>query len=159
MGNQKEVYSWGFGENFVLGNRDDCNEFEPKILHPKMFEENPVVMMACGTMHAVALALESPEAKMPELSLPVVQAIPTTQVQREAHDNAQESKQMVGSQPNMNGTPSKKRGIEEISSQVPVNGVQTEESAKRLKVEAAEADPKPVEGDQTNAAQPENAGE
>lgn len=47
----------------------------------------------------------------------------------------------------MNGTPSKKRSIEEISSQLPVNGVQTEESAKRLKVEAAEADPKPVEGD------------
>lgn len=59
----------------------------------------------------------------------------------------------------MNGTPSKKRGIEEISSQVPVNGVQTEESAKRLKVEAAEVDPKPVEGDQPAAVQPENAGE
>lgn len=49
MGDQKEVYAWGFGENYVLGNRDTENEYEPKLLHPKMFEENPVVMVACGT--------------------------------------------------------------------------------------------------------------
>lgn len=70
IGDQKEVYAWGFGENYVLGNRDDKNEFEPKLLDQRMFEENPVVMMACGTQHSVALALESPDAKMPELSLP-----------------------------------------------------------------------------------------
>jgi len=38
-----EVYSWGMGENYVLGNRDDENEFKPYKLHPKMFEENKVV--------------------------------------------------------------------------------------------------------------------
>ena len=32
-----------------------------------MFEENPVIMMALGTMHAVALAKESPSAVMPKL--------------------------------------------------------------------------------------------
>lgn len=55
------------GENYVLGNRDDCNQFTPYLLDPRMFEENTVVMMALGTMHAVALAKESPDAKMPEL--------------------------------------------------------------------------------------------
>ena len=49
MGDQKEVYAWGFGENYVLGTRADDNVYEPTLLHPKMFEENPVVMMACGT--------------------------------------------------------------------------------------------------------------
>ena len=55
------------GENYVLGNRDDCNQFTPYLLDPRMFEENPVVTMALGTMHAVALCKESPEATMPEL--------------------------------------------------------------------------------------------
>ena len=62
-----EVYSWGMGENYVLGNRDDCNQFTPYLLDPRMFEENPVIMMALGTMHAVALAKESPSAVMPKL--------------------------------------------------------------------------------------------
>ena len=30
-----EVYSWGMGDNYVLGTRDDENEFEPKLVHPK----------------------------------------------------------------------------------------------------------------------------
>jgi hypothetical protein len=68
------------GENYVLGNRDDCNQFTPYLLDPRMFEENPVVMMALGTMHAVALVKESPEAAMPELDstkfAATVQAMP-----------------------------------------------------------------------------------
>jgi len=55
------------GENYVLGNRDDCNQFTPYLLDPRMFEDNSVAMMALGTMHAVALCKESPEATMPEL--------------------------------------------------------------------------------------------
>ena len=30
-----EVYAWGLGENYVLGTRDDENEYEPKLVHPK----------------------------------------------------------------------------------------------------------------------------
>jgi len=55
------------GENYVLGNREDDNEFRPYKLHPKMFEENKVVMMGCGTQHAVALALDGPEGQLPKL--------------------------------------------------------------------------------------------
>jgi hypothetical protein len=63
----KEVYSWGMGENYVLGNRDDCNEFSPYLVDPRMYEGNPVEMIACGTMHTVALTKESPEANFPQL--------------------------------------------------------------------------------------------
>jgi hypothetical protein len=69
------------GENYVLGNRDDINQFTPYLLDPRMFEENPVVMMALGTMHAVALCKESPEATMPELDsnkFAVVQPMPVS---------------------------------------------------------------------------------
>lgn len=49
----------------MLGNRDDNNEFKPYKLDPRMFENREVIMMALGTMHAVALvkadeALPSP---------------------------------------------------------------------------------------------------
>ena len=57
-----EVYSWGMGENYVLGNRDDCNQFKPYKLDPRMFEEHKVLMMGCGTQHCVALA-STTEAK------------------------------------------------------------------------------------------------
>jgi alpha-tubulin suppressor-like RCC1 family protein len=67
FGHTNEVYSWGMGENYVLGNRDDCNQFSPYLLDPRMFETNPVMSIACGTMHTVALTKESADAKMPEL--------------------------------------------------------------------------------------------
>lgn len=68
-----EVYSWGFGENYVLGNRNDENEFKPYKLDPRMFEENKVIMMALGTQHAVALTHDAPDSKIPELVLPAEQ--------------------------------------------------------------------------------------
>ena len=61
------VYSWGMGENYVLGNREDDNEFKPYKLDPRMFETNKVVMMGCGTQHAVALTMASSDAQMPVL--------------------------------------------------------------------------------------------
>jgi len=61
------VYSWGFGENYVLGNRDDCNEFKPYKLDPRMFEEKQVVMMAGGTQHVVCLARDGTDAPIPKL--------------------------------------------------------------------------------------------
>ena len=43
------------GENYVLGNRDDRNEFKPYKIDTRMFENNEVLMMACGTNHCVSL--------------------------------------------------------------------------------------------------------
>jgi len=43
-----ELYSWGMGENYVLGTRDDENSFEPVKVHPKMFFENTVNVVGTG---------------------------------------------------------------------------------------------------------------
>jgi len=55
------------GENYVLGNRQDDNEFVPYKLDPRMFEENKVVMMALGTQHAVALTKDGSDAPFPQV--------------------------------------------------------------------------------------------
>lgn len=65
----KDVYSWGFGENAVLGNRTDENEFKPYKLDPRMFENNKVIMLAGGTQHAVALTLDGTDSAIPELNI------------------------------------------------------------------------------------------
>ena len=40
---KNEVYSWGFGENYVLGTLKDENATEPHNVNPKMFEERKVL--------------------------------------------------------------------------------------------------------------------
>ena len=45
---KNRLYAWGMGENYVLGTRDDENEFVPKEVHPKMFNELRVLQVACG---------------------------------------------------------------------------------------------------------------
>jgi len=37
-----ELYAWGMGDNYVLGTRDDENEFQPKLVHPQQFLKNRV---------------------------------------------------------------------------------------------------------------------
>ena len=54
-----QLYSWGMGENYVLGSRDDDNQFTPYTVHPKMFEELPVLMLGAGTQHVVVLTSDS----------------------------------------------------------------------------------------------------
>ncbi len=56
-----QLYSWGMGENYVLGSRDDDNQFKPYTVHPKMFEELPVLMVGAGTQHVVVLTADSQE--------------------------------------------------------------------------------------------------
>ena len=56
-----EVYAWGMGENYVLGTRDDENEYEPKIVHPKQFMENRVAQVGVGVQHVVVLTTASTE--------------------------------------------------------------------------------------------------
>lgn len=51
-----ELYAWGMGENYVLGTRDDENEFVPKLVHPKQFMENQVYQVGTGTQHVVVLS-------------------------------------------------------------------------------------------------------
>jgi len=40
--NLNQLYSWGMGSSYVLGSRDEENQFRPYTVHPKMFEELPI---------------------------------------------------------------------------------------------------------------------
>ena len=44
-----QLYSWGMGENYVLGSREDENQYKPYKVNPKMFEDMPVLSMGTGT--------------------------------------------------------------------------------------------------------------
>jgi alpha-tubulin suppressor-like RCC1 family protein len=51
------------GSSYVLGNREEDNQYEPYPVNPKMFEELPVLMLACGTQHVVVLTTDSQDKK------------------------------------------------------------------------------------------------
>lgn len=57
-----EVYAWGMGDNYVLGTRDDENEFEPKLVHPQQFMKNRVRHIGTGVQHVVILTTAEQEA-------------------------------------------------------------------------------------------------
>jgi len=132
-----EVYSWGMGENYVLGNRDDCNEFTPYKLDPRMFENNRAVMAGCGTQHTVVLALEDPNGKLPSLNEsafavgevpakteePVVEEVPIEPVQKP--EPVQEEAAVVENgieevEEQQPEAETKKRSIEEVAASEPV---------------------------------------
>jgi alpha-tubulin suppressor-like RCC1 family protein len=64
---ENELYSWGMGENYVLGNRDDQNEFKPYKVNPKMFKEKKVIQISSGINHVVALALDEGVTEAPAM--------------------------------------------------------------------------------------------
>ena len=69
FGDRNEVYSWGFGENHVLGNLSDENEFKPHLVNPKMWKERKVHQIALGQQHVVSLvAAEGSEGALPPLN-------------------------------------------------------------------------------------------
>ncbi len=47
------------GENYVLGSREDENQFKPYTVHPRMFDELPVLMLGAGTQHVVVLTSDT----------------------------------------------------------------------------------------------------
>ena len=58
VGGKNEVYSWGFGENFVLGNRKDDNiERANQRVDIRLYKRNRVLKIAGGTQHVAALVL------------------------------------------------------------------------------------------------------
>ena len=47
------------GSNYVLGTRDEDNEFEPRLVHPKQFLEHRVDQIGLGVQHVVVLTTAS----------------------------------------------------------------------------------------------------
>jgi len=82
------------GDNYVLGNRDDKNEFKPYKVSPKMFKEQKVVQLSSGINHVVALTLSEGTETVPAMDLTKFQVIPTQFVDEPASngkENAEES--------------------------------------------------------------------
>jgi regulator of chromosome condensation len=50
-----ELYSWGIGENYVLGTREDENCFTPNLVSAKMFYDCKIRMVGTGTQHLAVL--------------------------------------------------------------------------------------------------------
>ena len=69
FGSRNEVYSWGMGENYVLGNLEDDNEYKPHHVNPKMWKERKVHQIALGQQHVVSLiAAEGSDGTLPALN-------------------------------------------------------------------------------------------
>lgn len=61
------------GSSYVLGNRDEENEYKPYKVHPKMFEEFPVREVGLGTQHVVVLTTNNLDSKdLPEFEADVL---------------------------------------------------------------------------------------
>jgi hypothetical protein len=55
------------GSSYILGNREEDNEYKPYAVHPKMFDELPVRELGVGTLHVVALTTNDKERdQLPE---------------------------------------------------------------------------------------------
>lgn len=81
--NQKanQLYSWGRGDSYVLGSREEDNQFKPYTVHPKMFEELPIKDMGLGTQHVVVLTTSSQDSQeIPDFEPQVLEfKLPTEQ--------------------------------------------------------------------------------
>lgn len=61
-GDSNELYAWGQGDCYVLGTREEDNEFQPKLVHPMQFHKHQVEQVGTGTQHIVVLAkIDRPE--------------------------------------------------------------------------------------------------
>lgn len=95
-----ELYAWGFGENYVLGNRDDENVYTPLLVHPKQFHENKVKEIGLGVMHVVMLTTASTEeSQLPEFDVSVLDLPPVPkedegeEKKKDATDDNEEKKE------------------------------------------------------------------
>ena len=53
-----QLYSWGQGDNFVLGNQREDSEGHPRLVNPGLFNSDAVVVAAAGGQHALFLTAE-----------------------------------------------------------------------------------------------------
>lgn len=56
-----ELYSWGLGQQYVLGSREEETQFSPVLVNPKMFKFAKVRQMGCGAGHVVVLTSRNDE--------------------------------------------------------------------------------------------------
>lgn len=91
-----KLYSWGMGENFVLGTREDDNVDKPKVVHPKMFYEANVRQVGCGDAHVVVLCSKDGETKDDVPVLDFAQAVNNEPMaSQKVEDKVEESKEPI----------------------------------------------------------------
>ena len=63
-----EVYSWGMGEYYVCGNREEDNVHEPLKVHPMQFHNFIVKQVGTGASHVAVLTTASvnKDSQLPE---------------------------------------------------------------------------------------------
>lgn len=147
------------GENYVLGNRDDCNQFTPFTVHPKMFDELPVLMLGAGTQHVVVLTSDTQDNKdfpqfeeevlafqlPPEVKPVKEKPVPVPRVKKEKpvkvvkeekkHDDAQEEEKLsdkVQAEPMEDVNHDHKEEVQEVPSSAKATPTKTEIVQKPL---------------------------
>lgn len=83
-----ELFSWGFGYNYVLGTREEDNCYIPTLVHPKMFYECKIRAVGTGNNHVVVLTGATPEDVTPpqfDFSLPMPEAEVSDNEESEYH--------------------------------------------------------------------------
>lgn len=72
-----ELYSWGIGENYVLGTREDENCYTPYLVSAKMFYDCKIRTVGTGTQHLAVLTATPDNGPAPQfdftLPLPVIE--------------------------------------------------------------------------------------
>lgn len=61
--NENELYSWGFGMNYVLLNGEEENEYTPFKVKSKIINEHRIHQLSAGAQHVAYLSYP-PEAKI-----------------------------------------------------------------------------------------------
>mmetsp|Transcript_49913 Transcript_49913/g.57474 ORF Transcript_49913/g.57474 Transcript_49913/m.57474 type:complete len:656 (-) Transcript_49913:138-2105(-) len=69
------AYSWGCGDQFVLGTRNEDTVFEPTKVNPKQFNEMKVIDLALGSQHVIFLATSDATVERPKFEDSVTQKI------------------------------------------------------------------------------------
>ena len=62
-----DVYSWGMGDNYVLGTRDEDVVYEPTLIPAGFFKNEKVITFGLGAQHVVALTLADKNIERPTL--------------------------------------------------------------------------------------------
>ena len=57
---ENQVFSWGFGANYILGTKEEDNKYTPYAVdNDNQFKNFKVHQIACGMQHVVALVTEA----------------------------------------------------------------------------------------------------
>ncbi len=87
---QRQVYSWGDGTNYVLGNRQEEAELQPYLIPKQFFAGENVISIKCAGQHVAFLS--SPSGKQPEFEPNVFEVLQTKKKSRSVSKSRSESK-------------------------------------------------------------------